>query len=239
MAKMKKVVLLIVEGFSEEALLFERLHEMFNSFNIHFEVQRGDILFIKDNRRNIKATVGNVVNKTLQKRKFKKSDILAVLHIVDTDGCFITNNHVVVNNEQKKNTVYSDNKISVKNEGQKCFIEGRNVQRSRNINIMSTTAFVSKSIPYYMYYFSIHLEHVLFNERHPEKDDKTHNVEKFLEKLETPIEKYLKNYLPQMNSSLLEDQYIQSWQIVKQDLMSLSRLTNVPLLFKYLEQRME
>src|SRR5690625_2715007 len=150
MTKMKKVVLVIVEGSSEEALLFERLYELFNVLNIHFEIQHGDVLFLKDNRKTIKATIGNIVNNVRKKQKFKKSDILAVLHIVDMDGCFIGKDHIIVNNKQEENTLYLKRNISVKNIHQKSFIEKRNSQRSRNINVMSTSSFVCKTIPYTM-----------------------------------------------------------------------------------------
>lgn len=94
-AKSKKVVLLIVEGFSEEVLLYGSLRQEFQQYDIQFEIQRGDVLFsFNKNRKSIKGIIGDIVKEFLNKRKFKWSDILGVLHIIDTDGCLIPSENV-------------------------------------------------------------------------------------------------------------------------------------------------
>lgn len=128
----KQVVLLIVEGDSEEVLLFERLRELFESYNIRFKVYNGDILYESNKmRKSIKSVIGDVVKDFLNKNKFKTKDLLAVLHIVDTDGCLIADEQVVVDEEQGENTIYYPGCISVKNSSQQAFIRRRNKERKK------------------------------------------------------------------------------------------------------------
>lgn len=42
---LKKVIIVLVEGETEEILLKERLREIFSKHQIHFDVQRGDLFF--------------------------------------------------------------------------------------------------------------------------------------------------------------------------------------------------
>lgn len=75
---------------------------------------------------------------------------------------------------------------------------------------MNTTKQVQK-IPYKLYYFSRHLEHIIFNEQNPNDDEKFEAVENFLEELDVPVEEFLKNYLPILSEGNLEEKYIESW----------------------------
>ncbi|MBE1556712.1 hypothetical protein H4683_003838 [Filibacter limicola] len=76
------------------------------------------------------------------KNKFKADDLLAVLHVIDTDGCFITADDIVIDDTQTGLTLYCENSISVLNEKQRKFIEIRNEQRSNNIDIMKTLTMI-------------------------------------------------------------------------------------------------
>ncbi|WP_026907578.1 hypothetical protein [Paucisalibacillus globulus] len=232
----KRVVLLIVEGDCEETLLYDRLRDVYKQHEIRFDVQRGDIFFSFENSRTpIKNIVGDRVRQYLKERKFKESDIVSVLHIVDTDGCFISNNKVCVNESQTESTFYYLDKISVNSEIQKQHIIQRNEKRSRNIRTMYTAnSILNGKIPYRVYYFSRHLEHVIFNDPNPIGATKLEKVEEYIDCLQNPIEEELKKYMPDLEGSSLEELYIESWNKIIINETSLNRGTNVPLLFDFI-----
>jgi hypothetical protein len=239
MMKNKKVVLLIVEGECEEILLTERLRELFKQHQIIFEVQRGDILFnFKEYRKPIKSIIGDKVKETLIKRKFKKEDILAILHIIDTDGCLIAEDKIVINEAQEASIYYQQEQIIVPDEKQKESIITRNKLRSRNIRSMnSIEGILSGKIAYRMYYLSRNLEHVIFDEPNPHAKAKIDDVEKFIKDLKIPLEDYLNQYMPVCAGDSHQEKYEESWNKVSENTSSLKRMTNVPLLFEYVKMK--
>lgn len=81
----------------------ERLKEKFTKNRIQFRPYNGDILFDKNNRNKlIKNVIGNFVTDYQKRNKIMKSDILTVLHLIDTDGVFIENDAVQICLEQTK-----------------------------------------------------------------------------------------------------------------------------------------
>lgn len=235
----KKVVILIVEGDCEENLLFVRLRSIFKQQQIRFHVYGGDILYdAKQKGRVIKNVVGDVIKEILLKNKFTPLNILAVLHIIDTDGCLIPEDSVRINTDQEKLTLYEENCIRVISERQKEKIINRNEQRSKNIEVMRTVNKVhGNKIDYRMFYFSRNLEHVLFNEPNPEQVTKINDLESFMDNLSIPIENYLLQYMIPLEATDIENQYVESWEKVSENTVSLKRLTNVPLLFDFLKHQ--
>lgn len=232
MARTKNVIILIVEGKSDESFLFERLHELARTSHIHFVIENGDILNRQYNHKGIKATIGDVINKL----KFKKADIKAIFHIIDTDGSLIDSSRIQIDTSQKENTIYHADKITVKNNQQKGYIEKRNDTRKSGISTMNSTDYViGGKIFYQMYYFSCHLEHILFDKRNPAGETKISNVDDFLDELEMPIEEFLMEWMPSAYDGTADNQYKSTWDYIGEEYNSLKRATNVPLLFKQLE----
>lgn len=240
MNKRKKVVLLIVEGESEEILLYDYLRDHFSKYNILIEQQRGDIFFdIKKRGAFIKNVVGDRVREFMSRRKFRMEDMLAVLHIADTDGCLISGDRVILNELQEIPTLYESESISVQTENQRNFIRERNAERARNIKTMNTVQMImGGKLPYQMYYFSRHLEHVLFDNPNPSAQGKPKNVEDFLSNLTMDLEKFLLQFMPVLNGETDSEMYQDSWKQIELGINSLQRATNVPLLFKYITNRM-
>lgn len=232
----KKVVLLIVEGESDEMLLIDRLRELFKGYDIRFEPQHGDILYnIEQQGKSIKDVIGETIKGVLLKRKFKPSDILAVIHIIDTDGCLITEENVVIDNLQQVLTFYKEDCISVLTDTQRYNILTRNEVRSRNIRTMnSVQRIVSKKYNYQMYYFSRNLEHVILDDPNPSSETKVENIESFLDDLASPIEEYLKHFMPELTKENYTEKYIETWSDVSTGKKSLLRSTNVPLMFEFI-----
>jgi len=85
----KKILLIIVEGQTEQIILEDYLDEYFANSMIRFDVQREDILTKWDaNKRipNIKNSVVKVIQSYLNKYKFLAKDLTAIVHITDADG---------------------------------------------------------------------------------------------------------------------------------------------------------
>ncbi|ETT87477.1 hypothetical protein MKZ08_20775 [Viridibacillus sp. FSL R5-0477] len=235
--KAKKVVLLLVEGACEEALLYDRIRTLFNNNEIRFDIIKGDILGdLNQKNSNIKNLIGDRVKSYINKMKLGPTDLLAIIQIADTDGCFIGESAVIIDENQDRLTLYNATTISVPNSNQQSKIIERNKLKSKNIHTMRTlNTILSGKVNYQIYYFSRALEHILFNEANPETRYKVREVEEFLENEQKPIEEFLSNFLPISTSMTLEEKYLESWQSISADLASLERFTNVSLMFDYMK----
>ena len=235
----KKVIIIIVEGPSDEALLGEHLKQKYKNQLIKFDVKHGDIFFNPEtNRESIKNTIGNNIKSIIQKQKYKKSDILAIMHILDTDGCFIDEGHIEIKKNQQSKTLYNSDSISVDCEKQKKYILGRNKIRSVSIKTMnSIDRVVGKQYYYQLFYFSRTMEHVIFNEANPQTETKCSDIEKFVSSLTISLEDYLSKYLPTFTTNTYSDKYKESWVFIEQETKSLKRYTNVPLLFQAIDTK--
>lgn len=234
----KRVVILLVEGGTDETLLIDRLRQLFINTEIRFEAHNGDIFYdIKQKSKPIKVMIGDRVKEILIKRRFKASNVLAVLHILDTDGCFINPENIAIDTKQSTYTQYQEGCIRVSSETQKSNIEQRNKVRSKNIRIMHSTDHIA-SFTYQLYYFSRNLEHVIFNEMNPQKENKFENVEDFLEELTMPIEEFLEPFMPVPRNETYQDTHKISWEFISEDINSLKRATNTPLIFDFLTEQM-
>ncbi|MDE6671490.1 MAG: hypothetical protein K2K16_04775 [Ruminococcus sp.] len=88
----KKVVLVIVEGVSDEdalSIVFTKFYERYSK-NVLVKVMHGDITTEWSNcSQNIREKITKVVKQHTAVNKFKKEDYEQIIHIVDTDGAFI------------------------------------------------------------------------------------------------------------------------------------------------------
>jgi hypothetical protein len=234
--KRKKVIILIVEGISDRTLFYERLYNKYSPIGIKFKIYNGDIFHEPTNKASIKTRVGNAINPIMKENKFDNEDILAVIHVMDTDGCFIPGSSVIHTEGQDRSTLYHNESISVAESHQVSYIQERNSIKKGNVNTMCSVAMVrGNKINYRLFYFSRNLEHVLFND--PNIDNgKVEKVEQFLAKLDIPLEDFLGQFMPSVDSDEFDYLYSESWEKIKEDNNSLKRETNSSLLFKYLDE---
>lgn len=239
-SKQKKIILLFVEGESEQILLYDRLRRKFHQHDVRFRVERGDIFGnLRHPKRDIKAAINELVRQFLHRYRLKESDLLAVLQIMDTDGCFIDEDAVVIDKPQGqgRRTFYTDKNILVLDESQRRSIAKRNELKSINTKIMMTTSYVLRShIPYQLYFFSRALEHVLFDKPNPRSENKIHKVEQFVDQLDEPLEQFLEQFLRLPERANMKQVYEESWHYIMQSNHSLQRASNVSLLFSYIEE---
>lgn len=197
----KKVLLIIVEGQTEQIILEDYLDAHFANSTIRFDVQREDILTKWDAHKripNIKNSVVRVIQSYLEKYKFLANDLTAVVHITDTDGCFIAPN-VKVDEKIEQNLFYTEDAILVKSAKRKEQIEQRNDMKAKNAKILIANDHFSinrMKVPYQLFYFSTNLEHVLWDERNEIPTEKIQKADAFMDNLSGTIEEYLRAYLP-------------------------------------------
>lgn len=86
MGKTKKIVLFIVEGVTEQIAL-EGILSNLSPDGVRFKITNGDITSnIRSNETNIIKTVYNHVVGYIEREYIKKSDILQIVQLIDTDG---------------------------------------------------------------------------------------------------------------------------------------------------------
>lgn len=237
----KKVLLIIVEGQTEQIILEDYLDAHFADTTIRFDVQREDVLTKWDAHKripNIKNSVIRVIQSYLDKYKFLAKDLTAVVHITDADGCFIAPECVRVDENIEQKLFYTEDAILVKSDKRKEQIEQRNEMKARNARILIANDYFSINrlkVPYQLFYFSTNLEHVLWDERNEIPTEKIHKADKFIENLSGTIEEYLKTYLPVDAELPYREKMKKSWSFLMEGGHSLQRGTNVPLLFEMIK----
>jgi len=238
---MDKVIVVIVEGDSDKSLISDRLEEYFEECDVNFQVVGNDV-FNMSKTTTIKSNINKHIKSLESIRKFNAKDILCVIHIADTDGCFIEDGYIRVDKSQAKPTIYSENTISVNSEEQKRNIIGRNKAKRNNTNIMNsqnTINFERNVIDYQVYYFSRHLEHVIFNNPNPSNRAKVSEVDNFLEGLTEDIEVWLRGFTPQLSGESYVKDYMESWKHIKESINSLKRCNSIPLIFDYIKNEID
>ena len=237
----KKVLLIIVEGQTEQIILEDYLDAHFANSTIRFDVQREDILTKWDAHKripNIKNSVVRVIQSYLEKYKFLADDLTAVVHITDADGCFIAPEFVKVDENIEHSLFYTEDAILVKSAKRKEQIEQRNDMKAKNAKILIANDHFSinrMKVPYQLFYFSTNLEHVLWDERNEIPTEKIQKADEFIDNLSGTIEDYLGAYLPVSAELPYREKIKKSWSFLMEGCHSLQRGTNVPLLFEMIK----
>ncbi len=144
----KKIVLLIVEGITEDIALRGVLSEIFNDNRIEFCLVRTDITTREDIRpNNIKKELGNIVKNFLGKT-FRETDLQEVIHLVDTDGVYIPEANIE-EDVTLNSFVYSTDKIKAKDINK---VIERNEIKKANLEVLISTNEVLRRIPYKVTY---------------------------------------------------------------------------------------
>ncbi|MGX6473605.1 hypothetical protein [Pediococcus pentosaceus] len=174
----KKVILLIVEGQSDERVLSTITDKLNNeNVDLKFELIHGDS-FTKGSNQGAKSIVKDSISRYLNKSKIQAKQITFVGYIVDVDGIYIAECDVKCNTEQHSDYFQYDkvNKKVIFGSNLKM----RNVQKKwqrkkRRLDMLQAKDFSIKmkehtgsnktiEIPVQVYFNNITLEHVLVGE---------------------------------------------------------------------------
>lgn len=221
----KKVILFIVEGSTDKNSLSLILYRLLNNVNVKFHVVGGDVTSEKETSvKNCIVKVTNEIKSFLEENKYDKKDIIKIVHLVDTDGAFVNNDKIIMDEDVK--IKYTLDSILTKN------IENIVERNNRKSSVIDKLYNLDKvyNIDYFMYYFSCNLEHVLHNEENINDHLKEEYSDKFLDKYINNERKFIE-FICTSNFSMIND-YVKSWEFIKKDTNSLKRYCNLGLLFK-------
>lgn len=215
----------IVEGTTDEDALSGILKKLFQNNLIKFAIVRSDITIAPGiSTQNCKEKIKEVVEQYISTYKVKKTDICEIVHLVDTDGCYIDKSCVFKSPNDEKS--YQLNGIYAID--QKKMIE-RNQLKSRILNSILGIKELSfdknqVKIPYAIFYFSCNLEHVLHDLPNAPREDKEALADAFSDSYEGREADFL-DFITNSDFAV-SGNYRETWDFIQNDLHSLGRHTN-------------
>lgn len=244
----KKVILIIVEGISDKNALKRLFEDVYgDEYTIQFKVIGCDITVQWpkhedndptppnfSNERNIGLKLALVVREALEEYGHAKQgglspkDIHKIIHIIDTDGAFVDNCHIVEDRSLPEHIfIYSTTDIKAQKRHAPIT---RNKYKSATVRAMIKIDEIS-SIPYSVYFMSCNLDHVLYDEMNLPKDgtEKNRKARIIRKKFTGNPQGYL-DYLKEV-SFLSSYSYRESWIYIQKGLHSLNRHTNLGIQF--------
>lgn len=217
----KKVVLVIVEGASDDTALGVALNQVYDKDSVYIHIMRGDITTRKGvNSQNIVAKVGNEVRGYAKSQHYKAGDFKQIIHIVDTDGAYIPDD-CIIEDISLEEVMYEDNGIHTANVPA---IKDRNQIKRDNLYRLRTQGQIW-GIPYRVYYMSCNLDHVLHNKRNSTDDEKENDAYTFAKKYKGDCDGFVK-FICESSFSVMGD-FKKSWSFIEKDKNSIDRHTNL------------
>ncbi len=217
----KKIVLVIVEGSSDETALGVMLDQIYDKDSVHVHIMHGDITARNGvNPQNIVSKIGNEVRTFAKSQHYTAKDFKQIIHIVDTDGVYIPDENVINDLTCDRISYESDGIHTSDPQG----IIERNKRKTDNLYRLKSNGQVW-SIPYRVYYMSCNLDHVLHNNRNSTDDAKEENSYAFARKYRNNLEGFIK-FLCESDFSVNGD-YKKSWEHIEEGMHSIERYTNL------------
>ena len=222
----KKIVLVIVEGPSDDSALGVILNRLFDKNKVHIEIMYGDITTdMNIDPSDIAKALGEVVKRYADSMHFKQLHFQQVIHLIDMDGAYIPDDRVVENPDAEK-PVYSLTNIQT---AKRDLLLLRNKHKQSKIERICGMQKVWGSIPYRAYYMSSNLDHVLYGKLNSSDEDKENDAYAFAKKYKDDIDGFLK-FISDSDFSRMEG-YKESWAFIKKGCHSLERYTNLGICF--------
>lgn len=217
----KKIVLVIVEGPSDDTALGIVLHQIFDKDFVYVHIMHGDITTQKGVRPdNIVAKIGDKVRAYAKSQHYSSKDFKQIIHIVDTDGAYVPDEKII-------STPGADS-ISYETDGihapDKQGIIERNKQKTENLYRLRRTGQIWK-VPYQVYYMSCNLDHVLHNKRNSTDEEKETDAYVFAKKYKNDRDGFV-NLICGSEFSVIGD-YKESWLHIEKEMNSIERYTNL------------
>ena len=223
----KRVILIISEGPTEKISLENILKKIYQDKRVKFQYIYGDITTKNGvSVNNIEAKIQEAIKAFIKRDKgFNKSDILKIIHLVDTDGCYIPDNKIIEDVSQS-HFIYADENIIV-NSRANC--KSRNHGKAKILDYLITLKKIW-NIDYNFYYMSTNLDHVLHNDPNILDSKKIEQASAFKEKYAGKEQNFIQDL--KKEKLIYEGSFEESWDYIKQGTNSLKRKTNINLAFK-------
>lgn len=221
----RKLILFLVEGITEEISFGLIFSEIFEDKEIEFQIARGDITTRNGvDSRNVIEVINEEVLSFLDKEHYNIGDILEIIHLLDTDGAYISED-LIEKHDKYKNYYYVDKLCTRHPENTK----KRNDKKSKIMDRLSSHSKIN-GISYNAYYLSCNLEHVLHNDANIDDNLKVEKAEEFSERYYEKESDFL-DFI-RAESFAVEGSYKESWEFIKQGSNSLNRYSNLYLVFE-------
>lgn len=222
----KKVVFIIVEGPSDDTALAAIFNKFFDKNKTYVHITHGDITTRNNvNSDHIISTIGNEVSKYAANNHLKSKDFQEIIHIIDTDGAYISD-CFIIEDGNVTDTIYYEDSIRVKNRNK---IIRRNSQKKGNLNRLCTCNRIW-NVPYKAYYMSCNLDHALYNRLNLTDEEKEDLAFKFADDYSNDIPRFI-DFITKSSFSVMSS-YRESWNFIKTNCESLKRHTNIGLCFQ-------
>lgn len=219
----RKIVFIIVEGPSDETALGVALNNIFDEESVYLHIIHGDITTRKRvSAQNIVAKIGDEIKQYARDNHFKPDDFRQIIHIVDTDACYL-NEDKVIEDLSLDRIVYQGDGIYTKDVDK---IKRRNQQKTDNLYRLSGCGEIWK-IPYRIYYMSCNLDHVLFNKRNNTDEGKERDAFCFAKKYKNDKAGFLE-FMCESEFSVKSD-YNESWRFIETGDNSIKRYSNLAI----------
>ena len=223
MSDRRKLVIIIVEGKSEENALSSLMKRFFSPDEVIFHVMNGDMM--TKSQKNIVKIVNAIVSEESRRYGLQRTDIREVIQLTDTDGCFISDKYII-EDESLSHIAYSEECIRTPFP---LSIQQRNGKRRRAISSLVSMRMLKGHIPYSIFYFSRNIEHALYGIENGVSDSrKTDLAYEFSDRFSYNITAFIL-YLEKADICPGND-YLSSWQAIETGRESLRRHSNLILL---------
>lgn len=227
----KKLILILVEGKSDEASLEYVLSNLVKSEKVKFVICRGDIT--SDNKtttRNVNKKITAKIKEFLDSSNglYSITDVNLIVHIMDTDACSIDECNIVESdkNEYQKTIVNTTSKNNILK---------RNRRKLAILRMVSSLNYLSFNINngllrvfYKPYYMSCNLEHVLHNDPNI---DTVNGKEYYSMRFSANYIDKISEFVKFINSANVGTNlsFIESWRNILKPENALKRETNLNL----------
>lgn len=239
----RKVILFLVEGPNDEIALVQPFKGLLahvgrvDSCPFYCDVTITHLFKGRDcvkSRSNVCETVRQFVLDYLESgRGYNWDDIALIVHVVDTDGAFVPDEHVV-EDLSCQDIVYTEDEIrSADPEG----VRRRNREKRKSIDALVDKRVLTwkrKHVPYHVFYCSRNFEHAFCGLEASLSDrEKDAVAQAFRRRYENDSEAFAE-LLEQVGKGV-PSEYGESWKFVKEGLRSLERHSNLVLLVSVAE----
>ncbi|MCF0259675.1 MAG: hypothetical protein HUJ54_07440 [Erysipelotrichaceae bacterium] len=179
----KKIIFILVEGQTDKDCYQNIFEEVFDPKKIVFNINHCDITS-DFNVENINHKISSLVKQKIEnERIFKAGDLLQIVLISDTDGCFINSSNIVEDPDCIK-PVYESDRIRTGN----CeMLKKRNETKSQRLSKIAAVPEIKvsrESVPFLAIYHSCNLEHALFRQNNLSAEQKEELAFEFTDQYE-------------------------------------------------------
>ena len=222
----KKVVLIIVEGPTDDDALGVIFSKYFDNNTVRVKIVHGDITTkSKVCSSNILAQITSLVKQALNEYKLNKKDLLRIIHLTDTDGAFAPDDTIVFDATKMKTYYSPDSILTCDPES----IKLRNRQKRENVRKLFSTKNVWKDIPYQLFFMSCNLDHVLYNKLNLTDEDKEKEALAFAKQYKNNLAAFI-SFISNSEFAV-QGNYLETWAYIMMKTNSLCRHTNIWLCF--------